>query len=180
MLPFCNRVVSVARKEISPVWTRSFPVSRQPQTIGEHLRKQRFNLGIRQSEAAERLGVSGRTLSLWECDQMYPAWSQQPKVTAYLGYDPFINPALGRPTGNETPSVAFLSSNEALSFGQEITKRRIQLKKTRKECAHELGLSMKTLWGWETNRCQPSAKLLERVAEFLGFDPAAVNATSDF
>jgi transcriptional regulator with XRE-family HTH domain len=144
------------------------------------LRKQRFTLGIRQSEAAERLGVSKRTLSLWECDQVHPAWSQQPKVTAYLGYDPFTNPALGRPKGNETPSVAFLSSTEPLSFGQQITKRRMELKKTRKECAHELGLSVKTLWGWETNRWEPNANLLKRVTEFFGFDSAAVSSTGDF
>jgi hypothetical protein len=66
MLPLCDRVVSVPRKDISPFWTRSFPVSKEPNTIGEHLRKRRFGLGIRQSEAAQRLGVSKRTLSLWE------------------------------------------------------------------------------------------------------------------
>src|SRR5882672_8075552 len=52
-LPFCDRVVSVVRKDYRPVWTRSFPLSRQPQTISQHLR--RFTLGIRRSEAA-RIG----------------------------------------------------------------------------------------------------------------------------
>jgi hypothetical protein len=27
MLPFCDRRVTVARKDIVPVWTRSFPIS---------------------------------------------------------------------------------------------------------------------------------------------------------
>jgi len=145
--------MNVERKDISPVWTRSFPVSKQPQTIGEHLRKKRFDLGIRQSQAAKRLGVSERTLSLWECDRVYPTWPQQPKVTAFLGYDPFTNPALGRPGGNETPFVAFLVLDGAAGIGQQILKKRIQMKKNRQEIAQELGVSVKTLLGWETNRC---------------------------
>jgi len=162
--------VSVVRKDIAPVWTRSFPVSKQPQTIGEHLRKKRFDLGIRQSEVAQRLGVSDRTLSLWECDRVYPAWSQQPKVTAFLGYNPFTDPALGRPGGNEPPFVAFLVLDAPGNLGQQMMKRRLQMRKTRKEFAKELGVSTKTLWGWETNRCQPSATLRKRLGAVLGFD----------
>jgi hypothetical protein len=70
MLPFCDRVVSVARKDVAPVWTRSFPISKEPITLGQHLKKKRFGAGIRQSEAARILGVSARTLSLWECDRL--------------------------------------------------------------------------------------------------------------
>jgi transcriptional regulator with XRE-family HTH domain len=163
------------RKDISPVWTRSFPVSKQPQTIGEHLRKRRFELGIRQSEAAQRLGVSDRTLSQWECDRVYPTWPQQPDVAAYLGYDPFTNPILGRPGGNEPSGVAFLSSEAPASIGQQIVNRRLSLKKTRKQCAKELGVSVKTLWSWETGRCRPSAVLLKRVRDLIGLDTALAN-----
>jgi DNA-binding XRE family transcriptional regulator len=65
-------------------------------------------LKIHQAEAARILKVSSVTLSRWECDKVYPTWPHQPSVIAYLGYDPFTNPALGRPKGNETPFVAFL------------------------------------------------------------------------
>lgn len=175
MLPFCDRIVNVPRKDISPVWTRSFPAPKQPQTIGQHLRKKRFELGIRQAEAARQLRVSKRTLGLWECDRTYPTWSFQPRVIAYLGYDPFTDPALGRPKGNEASGVAFLSSGVPLSLGQHIAKRRMELKKTRKKCAEELGVSVKTLWSWETNRHQPSTVLRERIVGFLGFDPGVFN-----
>jgi DNA-binding XRE family transcriptional regulator len=120
-------------------------------------------LEIRQSQAAKRLGVSKRTLSLWECDQVYPAWPQQPAVITYLGYDPFTNPELGRPKGNETKFVAFLAPTGPLSLGQQIKKRRMELKKNRTECAEELGVSVKTLWGWETSRCQPCATYSKRI-----------------
>lgn len=155
------------RKVIAPVWTRSFPISKNPQTIGEHLKERRFGLGLRQSEAARNLGVSERTLSLWETDKVYPTWPQQPPIIAYLGYDPFTNPALGSPGSNEPPCVAILSSKTALSIGQQIRKRRLELKKNRSACAQELGVSVKTLWGWETNRCQPSAPIQKRIVAFL-------------
>jgi transcriptional regulator with XRE-family HTH domain len=161
----------VSRLNNSPSWPRRFPISREPQTLGESLRKRRFELSLHQLQAAQRLTVSARTLSLWETDKVYPAWEHQPRIAEYLGYDPFTNPALGRPLGNETKGVAFLASGEPLSFGQQITKRRLELKKTRKQCAQELGVSVKTLWSLETSRCQPSALVQKRVAEFLQFDP---------
>jgi len=151
MLPFCDRIVNVPRKDISPVWTRSFPVSKQPQTIGQHLKKKRFELGIRQIEASRKLGVSNRTLSLWEFDRVPLVWANQPRIVTYLGYDPFTDPMLGRPRGNETTGVAFLSQSGPLSLGHKIMKRRLEMRKNRKQCAQETGISVKTLQAWETS-----------------------------
>jgi transcriptional regulator with XRE-family HTH domain len=170
MLPFCERVVNVERKDISPVWTRSFPVSKQPQTIGEHLRKRRFDLGIRQSEAAKRLNVSERTLSQWETDKVYPAWSFQPRLIQYLGYDPFANPALGRPGATNPHALPICDSKSPANMGERIRSRRLELKKTRKQCAKELGVSVKTLWGWETGRRQPSVTLRKRLTSLSGLN----------
>jgi len=128
MLPFCERHVKLARPDVAPVWTRSFPIGKEPATLGEHLRKKRFTAGIRQKEAAAKLGVSGRTLSLWECDRIYPKWTFQPRLVEYLGYDPFTNPALGSPKGNESSCVAFLSPDAPASLGQKIQERRLCLK----------------------------------------------------
>ena len=89
MLPLCERTVRVFRKNVAPVWTRSWPVAREPRTIGEHLKKRRFILSVRQTEAAQRLGVSDCTLSLWECDRIYPTPRCHPMIASYLGYDPF-------------------------------------------------------------------------------------------
>jgi transcriptional regulator with XRE-family HTH domain len=167
MLPFCERVVTVERKDISPVWTRSFAVSKQPQTIGEHLKKRRFDLGIRQSEAAKRLEVSDRTLSQWEMDRVYPTWPFQPRLVQYLGYDPFTNPSLGRPGATNPHALPFCDTETTTTLGRQIGRRRMELKKTRKQCAKELGVSVKTLWGWETGSWLPGAQLRERAIEFL-------------
>ncbi|MGA9452970.1 MAG: helix-turn-helix transcriptional regulator [Verrucomicrobiia bacterium] len=157
MLPFCDRHVSVPRKDVAPVWTRSFPIAKEPATLGQHLRKKRFSAGLRQLEAALKLGVSNRTLSLWETGRVYPAWAFQPRLIAYLGYDPFNDPMLGRPRGNEPSCVAFLSTAAPITLGQKIKQHRLKLRKTRKQMALELGISVKTLWGWETDRWQPTA-----------------------
>jgi DNA-binding XRE family transcriptional regulator len=164
MLPFCDRVVSVARKDVAPVWTRSFPIAKEPTTLGEHLKKKRFLAGIRQSEAALQLGVSNRTLSLWETDRVYPAWAFQPRLITYLGYDPFNDPMLGSPKSNETSCVAILSPDAPVTIGQKIKQYRLKMRKTRRQLAAELGVSTKTLWGWETNRWQPSAPLKNRIS----------------
>ncbi len=131
------------------------------------MRRRRLQLGIHQSEAACRLGISTVTLSRWECDKVYPTWAQQPAVAAYLGYDPFTNPALGRPKSNETQFVAFLSSEAPANIGQEIVRHCIKMRKTRKQFAKEIGINAKTIRGWETGRRHPSVLLQRRIMEFL-------------
>jgi DNA-binding XRE family transcriptional regulator len=34
-------------------------------------------------------------------------------------------------------------------------QKRLKMRKTRKQMAAELGISVKTLWGWETDRWHP-------------------------
>ena len=65
-------------------------------------------------------------------------------MIAYLGYDPFIKPELGRPKRNETTFVAILRPNEAVPIGVAIWRHRMEVKKTRKLFAKELG--------WPPNR----------------------------
>jgi transcriptional regulator with XRE-family HTH domain len=167
MLPFCDRSITVARKNVAPVWTRSFPIAKEPTTLGQHLKKKRFTAGLRQKQIAVKLGVSARTLSLWECDRIVPAWAFQPRLIAYLGFDPFTDLTPGKVKSNETSCVAFLAPNAQATTGEKITQRRLKLKKTRRQLASELGVSVKTLWGWETDRWQPTAKGQKQIAAFL-------------
>ena len=132
--------------------------------MGQHLKKKRFLAGVRQREAAVKLGVSARTLSLWECDRIYPPWASQPGLIAYLGYDPFTETGLKTPKGNETSCVAFFSSDAPLTLGQKIKQHRLKSRKSRKQFASELGVSQKMLWGWETDRWQPTFQGREIIA----------------
>ena len=162
--------MNVSRAKYLLSHNRGIPVPKKPKTIGEHLRKRRLELGIVQSEAARRLRISTVTLSRWECDKVYPTWTHQPDLIAYLSYDPFTDPALGSPKVNEPSGVAFLSSGAHTNIGQEIRNRRLQMRKTRKQFAKELGVDVKTLRNWETNRCHPSVALLRRLVKLLRFE----------
>jgi transcriptional regulator with XRE-family HTH domain len=166
MLPFCDRSVTVARKDVAPVWTRSFPIAKEPTTLGQHLKKKRFMAGMRQKETAVKLGVSDRTLSLWECDRIVPAWDYQPRLIDYLGYDPFTGLTPGKPKGNETSCVSFLTQDAPVTTGEKIKQLRLKSRKSRKQFASELGVSPKTLWGLETDRWQPSPPCRKRIAGF--------------
>jgi DNA-binding transcriptional regulator YiaG len=115
-------------------------------------------LGFLQSAAARQLHVSTVTLSKWERDVLYPAWKNQAKLTEYLGFNPFTDPALGRPPGNERVPVMMLSS-----CGYQLRQMRTQMRLTRKALAEKLGTSWKTVWGWENNRRNPSPKLKARL-----------------
>jgi transcriptional regulator with XRE-family HTH domain len=164
MLPLCDRAVSMSRKDVSPAWTRSWPISKRPETIGEHLRKKRFDLGPRQSQVARKLGVSERTLSLWECDETYPRWRYHARLIEYLDYDPFPACGLKDPYSNETTRVASLSPE---TIGGRIRMCRLELRLTVKECAEKLKVTAKTLHAWEKQRHQPARAMQRRLIEFL-------------
>ena len=162
-LPFYERHITLPRTDVSPVWTRSWPIAKEPTTLGQHLKKKRFQAGLRQAQIARILRVSCRTLSLWECDRIYPAWAFQPRIIAYLGYDPFTETGLKNTRGNEPSGVAFLSPDAPVSIGQKIRHFRLKSRKTRLQFAKEWGISPKTLWGWETGLREPSPLLKKRI-----------------
>jgi DNA-binding XRE family transcriptional regulator len=84
-----------------------------------------------------------------------------------LGYDPFTDPSLGRPKGNETPFVAILSSSPSAHLARELRERRIAMRKTRMQCAKEIGISYKTLVSLEMNRRQPTEATRQRIEAFF-------------
>ena len=62
--------------------------SEDPQTLGEHLKKRRRELGLLQREAAKRMGILTETYLNWEKGHTEPVASQFRPVVAFLGYDP--------------------------------------------------------------------------------------------
>ena len=100
---------------------------------------------------------------------MYPTWPYWPRIIDYLGHDPFDNPALGRPKGNESRDVASLLKSSPASFGERLLRRRLEMSKSRKEFAKELGVSVKTIWGWETECHEPSSQVAKRIEKIFGF-----------
>ena len=85
-MPFC-RQTPLTLKALRP---RDY--LENAQTLGQHLKKRRRELGLLQREAAERLGVSTDTVVNWEKDKTTPVASQFRPVVAFLGYDPTPEP----------------------------------------------------------------------------------------
>ena len=67
--------------------------SEDPQTLGEHLKKRRKELGLLQREAADRMGICKDTYANWEKGKTRPLASEFRPVAAFLGYDPTPVPA---------------------------------------------------------------------------------------
>jgi DNA-binding XRE family transcriptional regulator len=62
---------------------------------------------------------------------------------------------------------AILSKDAPVNIGKKIKQHRLKLRKTRKQLASELGVSVKTLWGWETDRWEPTTQGQEQITKFL-------------
>jgi DNA-binding XRE family transcriptional regulator len=72
----------VARKATDP----AYPV--EPRSLGDHLRRRRMELGLRQSDVAVRIGVWTATMNYWVNNHFDPKVRYVPKIIAFLGYDP--------------------------------------------------------------------------------------------
>jgi transcriptional regulator with XRE-family HTH domain len=66
--------------------------SETPQTLGEHLKKRRKELGLLQREVAGQMGVNTWTYLNWEKGKTEPVASQFRPVIEFLGYDPTPEP----------------------------------------------------------------------------------------
>ena len=59
--------------------------------MGDHLRKRRLDLGLRQKDVAKQLGVNKDTIRNWEVGRAAPALWRWPAIIRFLGYVPFSN-----------------------------------------------------------------------------------------
>jgi transcriptional regulator with XRE-family HTH domain len=99
-----------------------------PQTLGEHLRKRRVELGLSQREVAKHMGYCWSTLLNWEKGKTQPAVDSIPAIIAFLGYDPFPPPT---------------------SLSEQLAALRRKSGWTIKQVARQLGVDESTLGRWE-------------------------------
>jgi len=128
----------------------------EPQTLGEHLKKRRLNLGLTQNEAAKCLGVTSFTVINWECCRCRPAIQHFPPIRQFLGYDPVV------------PTAETLT-------GRLAAKRR-ELGWSQKEAARELGTDPSTWSSWETGGTIMSKSCRRLIAKFIGLPDSKVDA----
>jgi transcriptional regulator with XRE-family HTH domain len=68
-------------------------VLEHPQTLGEHFRRKRVDMGLTNVQVAEILGVAYQTVERWEHNRRPITKPNQAKIIAFLGYDPAIEDA---------------------------------------------------------------------------------------
>lgn len=59
-----------------------------PQTVGEHIRRKRIDLGLQVKEVATQLGTDEQSVSGWEIGHRQPSLVHLPAVIHWLRYDP--------------------------------------------------------------------------------------------
>ena len=68
---------------------RPLPYAREPKTLGEHLKKRRYEMSLRQKDVAGRLEISQSAYISWETDRVEPAIRYWPNIIDFLGFNPF-------------------------------------------------------------------------------------------
>ena len=142
-MPFCHLKIKV------PKLDRRYPI--QLQTLGDHIRKKRLDLGLLQKEVAGQLGADTASVHHWETGRHEPRLSFIPRILAFLGYDP-------RPA--ET------------SFGRRLWRARTARGLSIQGLAGLLGIDTSTVWKWEDERHRPIARLRRRLDQFFGLREA--------
>lgn len=61
----------------------------EPRTIGEHIRKKRMDLQMKQKALSQLFKVSENTITYWEMGRSRPHVKYYPRIIEFLGYVPF-------------------------------------------------------------------------------------------
>lgn len=124
------------------------------------LRQLRLDLGLKQVELAERIGVEATVLCSWERPGGRPSAKNLGRIASTLGLEVSD---LYRPD----PAVA-----------GTLADLRVQAGLGQRELARILNVSQAAISRWESNAIAPPPELLSRYAQALGTTPVAlINAT---
>ena len=137
MLPFCK--ISLKTANFKP-----YPTN--PQTIGDHLKKRRYELGLYQKDVAALLQVNQSTLIGWEKGRKEPVIQLWPWVIKFLGCDPQC---------------------EAKTFGGRLLAARRRLGVTQEEAAKLVSVDEESFRLWELGTRKPSPASLTKIEEFI-------------
>ena len=135
-LPSCH-IQLTGRKPLPPAYPR------QLNTLGDHVRKRRLDLGLLQREAADKLGVDAMTICNWEINRTSPQLRLIPRIITFLGYVPY--------------------DTQPETLGKRIIAYRRLMGLSQKELAGRLRVDPSTLGRWEGEKGCPSDKHRERL-----------------
>lgn len=146
--PPCSEHIRAACISAKRPNLRNRPRSRCPrelQTLGDHIRKRRLELGLSQAALAKQFGVNRNAICNWERSEQEPHISFMAKITSFLGYEPI-----------ETGSLASRLRAKRRAMGMK-----------QAEFAGLIGVATKSLHFWETGARTPKGLYLRRIQEIL-------------
>lgn len=143
-MPFCH-VSLTASRPLPPGYPRHM------RTIGDHLRKERLDLGLLQKDVAQRLGVDPSSVYNWENGRSSPKLSLMPQVLEFLEYVPIV------------------SSSE--SVGEKVKALRRLMGVRQEDLARHLAVDPSTLGRWERGEGKPLPRHRLKVEAFLNSPP---------
>ena len=122
-------------------------LSREPVTLGDHIRRRRLELGLEQRELARQLGADEMTVCNWEKGRTFPSIRFLPRIVRFLGYVPF--------------------RLDSLSVGERLRLTRMLLGLSQRELARKLGVDPSTVRRWETGKSVPARHHVASIDEVL-------------
>ncbi len=116
------------------------------QTLGDHIRKHRLDLGLLQKQVAVQIGTDNTTVTNWELGHTSPGCRHFPAIRRFLGYLPI-------------PDVRALAD--------ELKAHRFRRGWSQKEAALDLGVDPSTLAKWERAERVPTDRFSGLVQDWL-------------
>ncbi len=144
-----QRHLRVAFLPWTPVCLRALKpkdYSENPQTLGQHLKKRRFERALLQRDVAALLGVSVETYGGWEVDRIGPYAGSWRCIIGFLGYDP-----------NPLPQT----------LGERLSAKRRSLGWSQRRTAAHFGWDETTIRRYERGQWEPKDARLQQLISFL-------------
>ena len=136
------------RLRVETAYLGKYP--RNLKTIGDHIRKHRLDLGLKQKEVSRIIGVTRAMISAWEKNPVEPAVKHIPKIIEFLGYVPY---------------------ERGETLGQRITIYRKTLGLSHYQFAKKLGVAPCTIMNWEHDKVRNiEKKIRPYLAGIVDFD----------
>jgi transcriptional regulator with XRE-family HTH domain len=127
----------------------SAPYPKKLRTLGDHLRKRRLDMGLRQRDVAGELEATVNTIMNWELGHSEPALRFIPGIVRFLGYDPVTKRAASWPLSGRLKTY-----RQARGLSQA-------------KLAQILAVDESTVWHWEQGRSCPNEAHRARIEVLL-------------
>ncbi len=136
-MPFCHFTLNCARPQ---------PYPKKINTLGDHLKKKRLDLGLFRKEVAQIIAVSTTTIRNWEKNRFAPKIRYTPRIIHFLGYCPYRTPK---------------------NFLEWLRTARTATGLSQEKLAQLLEVDESTVAGWERGRHRPTKRNQLKIQEFL-------------